>query len=284
MRFLRRRRRQDTAVRRAPAYGTGSATAHHAAEVGTSVLLLGIETSCDDTATAVVRDGVRVLANVSTNQDEFHAKYGGIVPEIASRRHAALLSAAVEDALDRAGLALDAVDGIAVTCGPGLIGSLVVGVAAAKALAFAAAPAAVRGEPSARTSLRPVSRARRAAAVRVSRAARLGRALAARRSRVADGAAHRRENARRRRRRSVRQDGASARTSVPGRACTRSAGARRRPAGDRVSAPPSRSRDAGLELLRTEDVRALLPRKRRRQTRSSRRTWPPRFRRRWSMC
>jgi len=102
------------------------------------VLLLGIETSCDDTATAVVRDGVHVLANVSTNQDEFHAKYGGIVPEIASRRHAALLSAAIDDALTRAGVALGALDGIAVTSGPGLIGSLVVGVAAAKALAFAA--------------------------------------------------------------------------------------------------------------------------------------------------
>ena len=101
------------------------------------MLLLGIETSCDDTAAAVVRDGVRVLANVSTNQDEFHAKYGGIVPEIASRRHAALLSAAVEDALGRAGVALDELDGIAVTAGPGLIGSLVVGVASAKALAFA---------------------------------------------------------------------------------------------------------------------------------------------------
>ncbi|HEV2738046.1 MAG TPA: tRNA (adenosine(37)-N6)-threonylcarbamoyltransferase complex transferase subunit TsaD [Candidatus Elarobacter sp.] len=101
------------------------------------MLLLGIETSCDDTATAVVRDGVRVLSNVSTNQDEFHAKYGGIVPEIASRRHAALLSAAVDDALTRAGVALDELDGIAVTSGPGLIGSLVVGVAAAKALAFA---------------------------------------------------------------------------------------------------------------------------------------------------
>ncbi len=101
------------------------------------MLLLGIETSCDDTATAVVRDGVRVLADVSTNQDAFHAKYGGIVPEIASRRHAALLSAAVDDALTRAGIGLDGLDGIAVTAGPGLIGSLVVGVAAAKALAFA---------------------------------------------------------------------------------------------------------------------------------------------------
>jgi N6-L-threonylcarbamoyladenine synthase len=101
------------------------------------VLLLGIETSCDDTATAVVDAGVRVLSNVATNQDEFHAKYGGIVPEIASRRHAALLSAAVDDALTRADVTLARLDGIAVTAGPGLIGSLVVGVAAAKALAFA---------------------------------------------------------------------------------------------------------------------------------------------------
>jgi N6-L-threonylcarbamoyladenine synthase len=101
------------------------------------MLLLGIETSCDDTATAVVENGRHVRASVSTNQDAFHAKYGGIVPEIASRQHVALLSAAVEDAVDRAGIALDAIDGIAVTRGPGLIGSLVVGVAAAKALAFA---------------------------------------------------------------------------------------------------------------------------------------------------
>ena len=100
-------------------------------------VLLGIETSCDDTATAVVRDGRTVLANVSTNQDEFHAKYGGIVPEIASRRHASLLSAAIDDALARAEISLADVDGIAVTAGPGLIGSLVVGVATAKALAFA---------------------------------------------------------------------------------------------------------------------------------------------------
>jgi N6-L-threonylcarbamoyladenine synthase len=101
------------------------------------VLILGIETSCDDTATAVVRDGRDVLSDVATNQDAFHAKYGGIVPEIAGRQHVALLSAAVEDALERAGSSFDAIDAIAVTRGPGLIGSLVVGVAAAKALAFA---------------------------------------------------------------------------------------------------------------------------------------------------
>jgi N6-L-threonylcarbamoyladenine synthase len=101
------------------------------------VLILGIETSCDDTATAVVRDGRHVLASVSTNQDAFHAKYGGIVPEIASRQHVALLSAAVEDALGRASRTFADVDALAVTRGPGLIGSLVVGVAASKALAFA---------------------------------------------------------------------------------------------------------------------------------------------------
>jgi N6-L-threonylcarbamoyladenine synthase len=101
------------------------------------MLVLGIETSCDDTATAVVRDGRDVLASVSTNQDAFHAKYGGIVPEIASRQHVALLSAAVEDALERAGMPLESIDAVAVTRGPGLIGSLVVGVAASKALAFA---------------------------------------------------------------------------------------------------------------------------------------------------
>ena len=78
-----------------------------------------------------------MLSSVSTNQDEFHAKYGGIVPEIASRQHVALLSAAIEDAAQRANMPLHAIDGIAVTRGPGLIGSLVVGVAAAKALAFA---------------------------------------------------------------------------------------------------------------------------------------------------
>ena len=101
------------------------------------MLLLGIETSCDDTAAAIVRNGRNVLSSVATSQDEFHAKYGGIVPEIASRRHVALLSAVVEDALARAQASFADLDGIAVTRGPGLIGSLVVGVAGAKALAFA---------------------------------------------------------------------------------------------------------------------------------------------------
>jgi len=103
----------------------------------TPMRLLGIETSCDDTATAIVRDGATVLANVSTNQDAFHAKFGGIVPELASRQHLVLLTAAVDDALGRAELRLSELDGIAVTVGPGLVGSLAIGVASAKALAFA---------------------------------------------------------------------------------------------------------------------------------------------------
>jgi N6-L-threonylcarbamoyladenine synthase len=131
-------RLQRSGARRTSVRGPGTQPPALAGGRIARMLLLGIETSCDDTATAVVRDGRSVLSNVSTNQDEFHAKYGGIVPEIASRRHVALLSAAVDDALGRAGLGLPDVDGIAVTAGPGLIGSLVVGVAAAKALAFAA--------------------------------------------------------------------------------------------------------------------------------------------------
>jgi N6-L-threonylcarbamoyladenine synthase len=124
------------------------------------VLLLGIETSCDDTATAVVRDGVRVLANVSTNQDEFHAKYGGIVPEIASRRHAALLSAAVDDARTRAGVALLELDGIAGTLAPELMTAHHC-VSAAKVLAFdrAAMYVPTARPPTAALSSPPCSRA-----------------------------------------------------------------------------------------------------------------------------
>jgi len=101
------------------------------------MLMLGIETSCDDTAAAVVADGLRVESNVLASQDEFHREYGGVVPEIASRRHAETLGAVVEQALARAGRTFDDLDAVAVTCGPGLAGSLVVGVAAAQAIAFA---------------------------------------------------------------------------------------------------------------------------------------------------
>lgn len=98
--------------------------------------LLGIETSCDDTASAVVVDGRRVESNVLASQDEFHARYGGIVPEIASRKHVETINAVIDLALNKAGRTLDDLDGVAVTCGPGLPGSLVVGVAAAQGIAF----------------------------------------------------------------------------------------------------------------------------------------------------
>ena len=99
--------------------------------------LLGIETSCDDTAAAVVVDGYTVESNVLASQDEFHREYGGIVPEIASRRHAETINAVIELALRKARRSFDEMDGIAVTCGPGLPGSLVVGVAAAQAASLA---------------------------------------------------------------------------------------------------------------------------------------------------
>jgi len=99
--------------------------------------LLGIETSCDDTAAAVVVDGRAVESNVLASQDEFHREYGGVVPEIASRKHAETINAVIELALRQADRSLADIDGVAVTCGPGLPGSLVVGVAAAQAIAFA---------------------------------------------------------------------------------------------------------------------------------------------------
>jgi N6-L-threonylcarbamoyladenine synthase len=100
-------------------------------------LVLGIETSCDETAAALVSDDGVIHANVVASQAELHARYGGVVPEIASRRHLELVSPVVEEALDRAGATLDDVDSVAVTAGPGLIGALLVGLAAAKALAWA---------------------------------------------------------------------------------------------------------------------------------------------------
>jgi N6-L-threonylcarbamoyladenine synthase len=98
--------------------------------------LLGIETSCDDTAAAVVTNGYTVESNVLASQDEFHREYGGIVPEIASRKHAETINAVIELALRKSGCNFSSLQGIAVTCGPGLPGSLVVGVAAAQAIAF----------------------------------------------------------------------------------------------------------------------------------------------------
>ena len=100
-------------------------------------MILGIETSCDETAAAVVTVEGEVLANVVSSQAELHARYGGVVPEVASRRHLELIVPVVRAALERAGRRLEEVERIAVTRGPGLIGALLVGLSAAKALAWA---------------------------------------------------------------------------------------------------------------------------------------------------
>ncbi len=98
--------------------------------------ILGIETSCDETAAAVVEDGVRVLSNVVASQYELHAEYGGVVPEIASRAHAERIMPVLRAAVEEAGLGWSNIDAVAVGHRPGLIGSLLVGVAAGKALAW----------------------------------------------------------------------------------------------------------------------------------------------------
>lgn len=99
--------------------------------------ILAIETSCDETAAAVIEDGTTILSNVIASQIELHAQYGGVFPEVASRRHIEVIHEVVNQALTEAHLSLDDVDCIAVTYGPGLVGSLLVGVNTAKGLALA---------------------------------------------------------------------------------------------------------------------------------------------------
>jgi N6-L-threonylcarbamoyladenine synthase len=101
------------------------------------MLVLGIESSCDETAAAVVRDGREILSSVISSQIELHAPYGGVVPELASREHLNKIEPIVKEALEKANVELEDLDAIAVTQGPGLVGSLLVGVCFAKALAFA---------------------------------------------------------------------------------------------------------------------------------------------------
>jgi N6-L-threonylcarbamoyladenine synthase len=102
-----------------------------------NIYVLGIETSCDDTCAAIVRNGTEILSNVVSLQNEIHRKYGGIVPEVASRRHIEMIDIVIREALEKAGKALEEIDAISVTNRPGLIGSLLVGVGAAKAISYA---------------------------------------------------------------------------------------------------------------------------------------------------
>lgn len=105
--------------------------------MGKDIYILGIESSCDETAAAVVKNGREVLSNVISSQIELHKLYGGVVPEIASRKHIEKIDQVIEEALETAGKTLEEIDAIAVTYGPGLVGALLVGVAEAKALAYA---------------------------------------------------------------------------------------------------------------------------------------------------
>ena len=100
------------------------------------MLVLGVETSCDDTAAAVLQDGRTILANVVSSQDEIHGPYGGVVPELASRQHIKSALPIVDAALQKAGVRLRELDGLAVTYGPGLVGSLLVGLSLVKGMSF----------------------------------------------------------------------------------------------------------------------------------------------------
>jgi len=104
-------------------------------QLGTDTQVLGIETSCDETAAAVVVGGRQILSTIVATQDDLHTVFGGVVPEIASRRHTEVITLIIDKALEEAGSTLGEIDLIAVTQGPGLIGSLLVGVSAAKGLA-----------------------------------------------------------------------------------------------------------------------------------------------------
>jgi putative glycoprotease GCP len=101
------------------------------------ILILAIESSCDETAAAVVKNGREVLSNIISSQIELHKLYGGVVPEIASRKHIEKINQVIEEALSEANVTLDEIDAIGVTYGPGLVGALLVGVAEAKAISFA---------------------------------------------------------------------------------------------------------------------------------------------------
>lgn len=100
------------------------------------VKILAIETSCDETSVAVIEDGKKILTNIISSQIPCHQKFGGVVPEIASRKHVELINGVIEEALQEAKLNFDQIDAVAVTYGPGLVGALLVGVSAAKALAY----------------------------------------------------------------------------------------------------------------------------------------------------
>lgn len=100
------------------------------------MLVLAIETSCDETSAAVIKDGQEVLSSVISSQVDFHRKYGGIVPELAARKHVEVITPVIKESMERSGKTFKDIDAVAVTYGPGLVGSLIVGLCAAKAIAW----------------------------------------------------------------------------------------------------------------------------------------------------
>ncbi len=100
-------------------------------------LILALETSCDETSAAILQDGTEILSNIISSQIDVHKKFGGVVPEVASRKHLELINGVIKEALEQAGTDFSRLNAVAVTYGPGLVGALLVGVAAAKAIAYA---------------------------------------------------------------------------------------------------------------------------------------------------
>ncbi|HYE09798.1 MAG TPA: tRNA (adenosine(37)-N6)-threonylcarbamoyltransferase complex transferase subunit TsaD, partial [Patescibacteria group bacterium] len=100
------------------------------------ITILAIETSCDETSAAVVKNGRHILSNVISTQIDIHKKFGGVVPEVASRKHLENVNIIVQEAMQQAGMKLEEIDAVAVTSGPGLVGALLIGLTTAKALAY----------------------------------------------------------------------------------------------------------------------------------------------------
>jgi len=109
----------------------------NANDIAKPINILGIETSCDETSISIVQDGKKILTNIVSSQIEIHKRFGGVVPEVASRKHVEEITYLLKDALEEAKLSMEDISAVAVTYGPGLVGALLVGIAAAKAIAFA---------------------------------------------------------------------------------------------------------------------------------------------------
>ena len=217
------------------------------------MLLLTIETTCDETAAAVVTDQLEVLSSVVASQDALHERFGGVVPEIASRAHVERILPVIDEALRKANVTLADLDAVAVANTPGLAGSLLVGLTAAKTICRCVRLAAGGGQSFAGPHLRlPAGQRPRCVSVRrTGRQRRPFEPLSLRRPDRFHAAGR---HDRRCGRRGVRQSRQPARAAVSGRAVDRTSGPRRRSAPTPLSAAAAgRPRAARLQLQRAED-------------------------------